>query len=433
MLTHRFPYPPNRGDRIRSYNLLRVLSEEFRVTLCSTTDEPISPHDLAHVQSLCESVLVAPLGRYQRTCRGLKSFAIGKSLTEGMFASPNLSRHIKRCHQQRPFDAVLVFCSSMYPYVDNQAFDGTPTVVDLVDVDSQKWRQMSRESHFHKKFLYAAESTRVQRLEQRIADRASAVSLVSEAEAELFRQTTAVTKPTYGISNGVDTEYFSPPSAATCLASRRLQHATRLSLVFTGVLDYAPNVDGMVWFCRQVLPQLSREVDFQLSIVGRRPCRRILDLDAIPGVDVVGEVPDVRPYLRRADVAISPLKLARGIQNKVLEAMAMGLPVVLSPQSAEGIGAVSGNEFLIADSVDQWCTTLHALAADLNARTRIAEAARQLVCSEFSWPTRLACFVSLLESSIQSTHAAPVSCPLNSHPADTHCTPGNNRPPHALC
>ncbi|XZE54253.1 TIGR03087 family PEP-CTERM/XrtA system glycosyltransferase [Planctomycetaceae bacterium SH139] len=418
MLTHRFPYPPNRGDRIRSYNLLKVLSEHFRVTLGSTTDEPVHQHELDHVQSLCDDLFVAPLGNIRRFGRALGSFAVGNSITEGMFASRQLARQINRWHEKTPFDAVLVFCSSMYPYVDKKSFAGVQRIVDLVDVDSQKWRQMNRQARGPKKFLYGSESKRVRKLEQRIADRTDAVALVSDSEADLFHRTVAVSKPSFGISNGVCTNYFTPrPQAAIHLPPKTLC-STTLSLVFTGVLDYAPNVEGIVWFCRNVLPKLSGVIDVQLSVVGRRPCRQVLELGSIPGVKIVGEVPDVRPHLHQADVAISPLKLARGIQNKVLEAMAAGMPVVVTPESAEGIDAVSGEQFFVADTVEAWCETLSRLASDPVLRTTVGTSARRLVKSEYSWSARMAKFVAIVNSLPHKSTVADAAR-LPSNPAQT--------------
>ncbi len=396
MLTHRFPYPPNRGDRIRSYHLLRTLSKHYDVALASTTDEVVPVDDFEHVQSQCESVAIASLGRYRRLVAAAGSFAAGGSLTVGMFTSASLRRQIVHWHDERPFDGVLVFCSSMFPYVDQPAFAGVQRVVDLVDVDSQKWSQMSRETTWPMNWVYRFESKRVQRLEQRIADSATATVLVSNREADVFRSSVRVSNPVIGICNGVDTNYFHPNS--TVLLAPRPSQLANLSLVFTGVLDYHPNVEGIIWFCRQVLPQLQCQVKVRLLIVGRRPCGRVLELGAIRGVEIVGEVPDVRPYLREADIAISPLHLARGIQNKVLEAMASALPVVVSPESAEGIEANSGSEIMIAESASQWCETLLQLAKDPASRQRIGAAARDLVVSRYSWAARLQPFVELFRS-----------------------------------
>jgi len=345
-----------------------------------------------------------------------------------MFSSPELARRVLRWQQHRRFDAVLVFCSSMFPYVDQTPFDNTPKVVDLVDVDSQKWRQMSQDSRSPKKFLYATEAVRVRKLESRIANRSDALVLVSNHEAELFRQTVSSPSlsetPVYGISNGVDTQYFSPsldlsepfeaprwplgPRISPLVTST----LPSLSLVFTGVLDYRPNVEGIDWFCKQILPAMRSTVNVRLAIVGRRPCKRVLDLASVEGVSVVGEVPDVRPYLQAADVAISPLKLARGIQNKVLEAMAVALPVVVTSQSAEGIDAVSGNEFVIADTIQQWQAALQWMASAPDERVRMGCAGRRLVEAEYSWSARLAKFVELIGSCALSGAPDQSSQPL---------------------
>ena len=396
-LTHRFPYPPNRGDRIRSYNLLRVLADKYSVTLGCTTDEPIGDSDRQHVEAICEDLLIAPLVRPVRLARGIAAMLAGKSLTEGMFSAPSLASRVKSWQQDKPFDAVVVFCSSMFPYVDHAAFASTPRIVDLVDVDSEKWRQMGSESAFPKSWIYTREARCVRSLEQRIANQASAVTLVSDAEADVYKRTVTASCPVVGVSNGVDTDYFRPSDDTTPppidtssdTSSDTPSDRSPIRLVFTGVLDYSPNVEGIIWFCRNVLPQLRQESDVQLQIVGRRPCKRVLELNELAGVEVVGEVPDVRPYLHAADIAIAPLKLARGIQNKVLEAMAAGLPVVLTAQAAEGISATSGAEFLIADSVQQWTRAIAQLAGNRTERLRFGAAARQLALDGYSWPARL--------------------------------------------
>ena len=194
MLTHRFPYPPNRGDRIRSYNLLRVLNQNCDVTLASIVDEPVSQSQLLHVQKFSEQVLISRPGKLKRLFNAAKSILTRKSITEGMFASPLLAKQVLKIHQQNPFDVVLVFCSSMFPYIDYPAFANARIVVDLVDVDSRKWEQMSQDSGFPKNQIFQRESRRVKELEQRIADTADAVTLVSDDEAAVFRETVKVSE-----------------------------------------------------------------------------------------------------------------------------------------------------------------------------------------------------------------------------------------------
>ncbi|QDV82922.1 TIGR03087 family PEP-CTERM/XrtA system glycosyltransferase [Stieleria magnilauensis] len=404
LLTHRFPYPPNRGDRIRSYNLMRVLAESFDVTLACPHDEPVSDAELQHVNQICSAVITAPVGT-TRWLRAGVSLLGGHSLTEGLFHQPAIADQVLACHQAQPFDAALVFCSSMFPYVDHDAFRDTPMIVDLVDVDSEKWRQLSIDRSGPKSWIYSIESKRVRTLERRIADRADAITLVSDQEADLFKSTITTTTPVHGVSNGVNTDYFRPPSQREASASgppsqREASASGASNLLFTGVLDYPPNVEGLIWFCTKILPTLRNHVDIQLTIVGRRPNQAVKDLGSLDGVNLVGEVPDVRPYLHAADIAISPLKLARGIQNKVLEAMACGLPVITTTQSAEGIDAIDGSEFIIADDEAAWVDAISDLANDTTVRTRMACAARVLVVDHYAWSARMSQITNLLSVAI---------------------------------
>jgi sugar transferase (PEP-CTERM/EpsH1 system associated) len=384
-LTHRFPYPPNRGDRIRSYNLMRVLSESFDVTLGCPHDEPVTTAEHEHVAEICENIVTFPVGPSRWVRAGL-SMLHHRSLTEGLFRSAKLQRSLLDLQREKPFDAVLVFCSSMFPYVDHDCFSECPVIVDLVDVDSEKWRQMAAENSAMKSWIYGYETERVRGLEQRLANRASAVILVSDNEADLFRTKVETSTPIVGVSNGVDTEFFHP-SGSRPPQSDAVDATSRL--VFTGVLDYPPNVEGLRWFCNDILPVLRERTAVQLDIVGRRPNQSVNQLGELDNVNLVGEVPDVRPYLHNADISISPLKLARGIQNKVLEAMACGLPVVTTTESAEGINAREGTEFLIADTEEDWVNALCKLGADPVLRSTIGRAARDLVVRDYGWSPRM--------------------------------------------
>ncbi|MEO1529722.1 MAG: TIGR03087 family PEP-CTERM/XrtA system glycosyltransferase [Planctomycetota bacterium] len=372
---------------MRSYNLLRVLCDTFDVTLACPHDEPIEPDQMQHVEELCESVITEPV-RHTRWLRAGASLLGGKSLTEGLFSIPSLQRKVQAAQQSRPFDVAFVFCSSMFPYVRNELFRSTPRVVDVVDVDSEKWRQMGEENRGPKRWIYKAESRRVKQLEHEIGSTAHSITLVSESEARLFDEVASPPQPSLGVSNGVDAEYFSPPSTSSESDTRRL--------VFTGVMDYPPNVEGMCWFCSEVLPTIRQRHDIQLDIVGRNPTRKVVELGELPGVNVTSAVPDVRPFLHRASIAISPLHLARGIQNKVLEAMAAGLPVISTPQAATGIDGVDGEHFLIVESTQQWCDALDKLIGDEHHRTQMGRAARDLVVERYAWPAKLAPIQDLL-------------------------------------
>lgn len=379
--------------------MMRVLAESFDITLACPHDEPTAPEQLEHVNGICEAVRTEPTGITRWASAGLSALQ-GRSLTEGLFHSKTLQQQILDLHHKRPFDAVLVFCSSMFPYVDRREFNDTPVVVDLVDVDSEKWHQMSLENRIPKNLIYRMEATRVRALEHRIADRAAAIILVSDSEAELFRSKVQTQTPVLGVSNGVDTDYFHSSSFVPNESSVETTELQSTRLVFTGVLDYPPNVEGMVWFCNSILPKLRERIAIQLDIVGRRPNQTVKDLGKLDEVNLIGEVPDVRPYLHGADIAISPLKLARGIQNKVLEAMACGLPVVTTTQSAEGIDAIDGEEIVIADRVDDWIEAVCKLANDPVKSRSLGRNARALVLGRYAWSSRLRTITEVVADTI---------------------------------
>ena len=391
-LAHRFPYPPNRGDRIRSYNLLRFLSDSFAVTLACPHEEPIESSQREHLDHFCDSIITCRTSP-TRWIGAAGMFAKGRSLSEGLFRSTEIWNRVCDLQRTEPFDVAFVFCSSMFSYIRDPVFAGTHTIVDLVDVDSHKWSQMSGQASWPKSWIYDAEAKRVRALEKEISLRAHAVTLVSDDEAKLFDEVVAPPFPAVGVRNGVDAEYFAPSISREASPG----DTTRpIRLVFTGVMDYSPNVEGMIWFCKEVLPQLRQRVDVSLDVVGRRPSRRVRQLDDPPAVNIVGAVPDVRPYLSKAEIAISPLHLARGIQNKVLEAMASGLPVVSTPQSAVGIDGRPGVDLLVASDLDEWCAAIESLASNPAMRLEMGANARRLVEEKYNWDICLNSFLTLL-------------------------------------
>ena len=400
MLTQRFPYPPNRGDRIRSYHLLQYLANHFEMSLGCTTHEPIAAASMGHLRELVSDLFVCPIGRWTKYRRAAQSVARGASLTEGYFDSPALAKSIRTAHARRPFDAILVYCSSMFQYRKRSGLHQIPTVVDLVDVDSQKWEQLASQSAGLKRRIYQLETTRTGSVERAIATSAAAVALTSQQEAKLFEASVGGTPTTHGISNGVDTSYFR--TAEMNQRQRDRPQGSPIQLVFTGVMDYQPNVEGMLWFCKHIWPLVIQHTRANLKIVGRRPTQAIRELGNIDGITVTGEVDDIRPYLAAADIAISPLLLARGIQNKVLEAMASGLPTVVTPQSAEGIEAHSDVHFQVAREAGEFADAIVSLAESPQSRQAMGAAARQLVAQHYSWPARLDKFRELIDHACSS-------------------------------
>ena len=399
LLTHRVPYPPNRGDRIRSYHLLKFLAARAEVSLACTTEEPVPADTRRYLTSFCEEVAICPTTRYGRAAGAATSLVRGGSATEGHFWSPQLAAVLRGWRHRAKFDTVICYCSGMFRYIRDEAFAGIPVVVDLVDVDSRKWLDCASGARGPAGWLYRLESRRVRQLEQELVKRSQAITVVSNVEADLFRELFP-DAPVHTVANGVDLDSCGPT-----------REDNGLDCVFVGALDYFPNVEGVCRFCREVWPQVhARFPQARFVIVGRQPAASIRRLAAEPGVHVVGEVPDVRPYLRQARLAVIPLQIARGIQNKVLEAMAAAKPVIASPQALEGLKVVPGEHVLQAEMPRDWVAQICALLQDQDECRRLGDAGRSFVSAHHRWEECLRPFEQILGMPRQSipTKLSPV-------------------------
>jgi sugar transferase (PEP-CTERM/EpsH1 system associated) len=265
-------------------------------------------------------------------------------------------------------------------------------VVDFCDVDSDKWRQYAEKKAWPMSWLYRHEARQLLSYERRVAREYDASLFVSAPEADLFRQLAPECDGKIGFfNNGVDTDYFSPD-----LGHQSPYAQGERAVVFTGAMDYWPNVDAVQWFASAIFPQLrSRFANLRFYIVGARPTPAVQALAQQDGVVVTGTVPDVRPYIAHAQVAVAPLRIARGIQNKVLEAMAMATPVVVTPQALEGIDAEPGTELVLAEDENDFVEAVSALL--YVPEHSIGKAARAKVERNYSWPSNIACVGERLE------------------------------------
>lgn len=373
-LVHRLPYPPDKGDRIRAYHLIQHLSQRARVHLACLADEPVPSESVSALQEFCARVRVVPV-RSSRWARALSSLARGGTVTAGAFYSPGLVRVIREWARDTPFTAALASSSAMVSYMRRHELAGIPAVVDLVDVDSQKWLDYAAASRGARASLYRTEGRRLRKLESSLPSWARAVTLVSEAETELFRSF-CPSPDVHTIPNGVDLEYFRQQSPAL----------VEDGCVFVGALDYKPNVDAVTWFCKEVWPSVVHgHPNARLRLVGRRPVPEVLRLAEVPGVDVVGQVPDVRPHLAWAAVAVAPLRIARGVQNKVLEALAMRKPIVASPQALAGLRERLDLPALTATTPAEWAEHIGRLLDDEPLRRQLGAAGRRYVEAHHSW------------------------------------------------
>lgn len=371
-VTHRVPWPPNRGDRIRTWNIIRYLSRRCELHVVSLADEPPEPGAAAELEKYCESVTIARIGS-ERWLHAAISFLTGRTLTEGLFRSSAASVAIRRLATE-PFDAVLASSSGVAAYLD-EIGPGPRRWVDLIDVDSQKWFDYADASGLLTRQVYRREAMRLRRLEQQLARRCDRLLVVSEAEVDVFR-TFSSDGDVRTVTNGVDLEFFDRPG----------DHAEQQKCVFVGVLSYKPNVDGVVWFVNEVWPAVRERYPHAVfEIVGKDPAPEVRGLNAVPGVKVVGPVPDVRPWLWSAAVVVTPLLIARGVQNKVLEAFAAGRAVVSTSPPLVGLDLVRDRHAALADSPEQWVQSIDRLFNDESARKEMGAAARQWVSEHHRW------------------------------------------------
>ena len=390
LLIHRIPYPPNKGDKIRSYNLLKHLARDYRVHLATFVDDADDWQHVPTVEAMCASSHFAALNPMLARVRSLGALLKNRSLSLDYYQDAALQRWVDQTVAAHAIKRVLVFSSAMAQYADN--YPDARRVIDFCDVDSDKWRQYADKKSWPMSWLYRHEARQLLRYERQVASQYDASLFVSGPEADLFRQLAPESTARIGhFSNGVDTDYFSPEHAlATPYAPGER------ALVFTGAMDYWPNVDAVQWFCDEVFPLLRRQDPaLRFYIVGSRPAPQVQALGQAAGVTVTGTVPDVRPYIRHARVAVAPLRIARGIQNKVLEAMAMATPVVVSPQALEGIAAEPGRDLLLAADAQGFADAVTQLLA--RGDDTMGLAARARVEHHYSWPSNLACIGEKLE------------------------------------
>ena len=393
LLIHRIPYPPNKGDKIRSYHLLKHLAKHYRVHLATFVDDPDDWQYVPHVEALCASSHFARMKPLLARVKSLGALLKNRSLSLEYYRDAKLARWVRDTVAAHGIERVLVFSSAMAQYADS--YRQARRVVDFVDVDSDKWRQYADKKSFPMSWLYGYEAARLLDYERQVARDYDASLFVSAPEAALFRQLAPESGAKIGhFSNGVDTDYFTPEAAY----ASPYQPGER-ALVFTGAMDYWPNVDAVQWFCDNVFPALrERFPELSFYIVGSRPNPAVQALGQRDGVTVTGTVPDVRPYIAHAAVAVAPLRIARGIQNKVLEAMAMARAVVVSPQALEGIDAEPGSELVLAEDAAAFIDAVNVLLASQDgALEAIGLAARAKVQRRYSWSSNLACIGENLE------------------------------------
>jgi len=392
-LVHRLPYPPNKGDKVRSYHLLKHLAARHRVFLGTFIDDP---QDEAYVDKLpefCADMHIARISPRTAKIRSLTGLLSNEALTLPYYRNAGLQEWVTRTLREQQIDAAVIFSSAMAQYV--QGIPNLRTLIDFVDVDSAKWTQYAPNHHWPMSWLYRREGERLLAFERSVAQQATHSFFVTENETELFCNSAPESKGRVdAMCNGVNAEFFSPEHALATPFK-----PGELPLVFTGAMDYWPNIDAVTWFSTEILPQLlQRRPGSRFYIVGRSPTPAVLAL-AGEHIVVTGTVDDVRPYLQHAAVVVAPLRLARGIQNKVLEAMAMGVPVVASQECAGPVDAVPERDFLTAGTVEDYVRQIECLLQSPERSATMGKAARDQVLARYSWDAHLSKIDPYLEAS----------------------------------
>jgi sugar transferase (PEP-CTERM/EpsH1 system associated) len=393
LLLPRLPFPPNKGDKIRTWQLLLFLARRYRVHLGAFIDDKADIRHIPQVEASCTSAHFVRLRPGPAHMRCMGAVLRNESLSLHYYRRSAMREWVRSTVSEHGIARMVAFSSPMGQYLMD--FPAARRVVDFCDVDSDKWRQFSERRRWPASAMYRYEAARLLRYEQKMAMACDAALFISKAEVNLFRRLAPqAAGRTHVLCSGVDTAFLSPKRAYD-----KPYPDGMLPLVFCGAMDYWPNADAATWFARQILPGVrSKHPQATFWIVGARPTPQVRALAALPGVAVTGAVPDVRPYIAHAAISVAPMRVARGVQTKVLEAMAMAKPVILTPPALEGIDAESGMELLLAHSAEEFTGMLRAaLELPPASLAAIGRAARRRAEMSYGWQARLSGLEELLE------------------------------------
>jgi len=374
---HRFPYPPKRGGKIRPFNMIRHLSQQHEVTVCSLARSAQEAEEAKGIAPFCKRFELARVDDRLQMLRMVARLPTPQPSSFGFFRSASLARKIDRLLAEQAFDLVFVHCSSVAPYVSQ--YRGAPKILDFGDMDSQKWLDYARFKPAPLNLGYWLEGKKLVREEKRLARQFDLCTATTRAEWTTL-ESYATGTPAEWFPNGVDSTYFAPDGEAF----------DPDTISFVGRMDYYPNQECMLEFCSKTWPRIrERRPTAKLQIVGADPSPAIRKLGRLPGVAVTGSVADVRPFVRRTVLMVAPLNIARGTQNKILEAMAMGVPVITSSIAAGGVDAVPGEHLIVTTGSAECADAVLRIMSDRAERARLAAAGRARVLSHHAWPASM--------------------------------------------
>jgi polysaccharide biosynthesis protein PslH len=383
-LAHCVPNPPNKGEKIRAHQEIAALTKDHRVHLvCFARSESEARYAL-ELQDRCASVYVENRPFWRALIPAAVKFAFGGCLNMAFYHSAAMRRYVSNLAATTPLAATIVYALPMAPYAPS----GVPILFDMQDVDSEKWLQYAEMKRFG--FLYALEAKRMRKHEIQHANVAASTFLTARQETALFRRI-APSASIECMENGVDFGYFDPERV-----SRLKELHAKCYIVFVGTMDYYPNIDAVEWFATEVLPRL-RDCNpgVEFVVVGNNPSKRVLQLGALEGVTITGGVPDVRPYVLQANAVVAPLRLARGIQNKVLEALVLGRRVFVTTGVAKTFYDQVPDGIITCDSPEEY---VQAIRPELACKRLSDKTIREAMRARFSWNTNIKAVVSEVES-----------------------------------
>lgn len=397
-LCHRIPFPPNKGDKIRAYHLLKFLADHYRVYLGAFIDDPLDWQYVPDVEAICEETLFIKLDPLKAKLKCLKGFVKGEALSVPYYNSKELHQWVRSILNNRKIEKAMVVSSVMAQFLIDPSIKLDKKIIDIVDIDSDKWQQYSAMKNWPMSWVYRREARTLLEYEKQAVNHFDATLFVSSAEADMFKKKMPTSHEKIGFyNNGVDSDFFMPSDSFSDPYAKG-----DMSIVFTGAMDYWPNIDAVKWFVKEVFPVLKmKDSTLNFYIVGSNPSQEVYQLEQQEGVKVTGRVEDIRPYIQYAAVVVAPMRIARGIQNKVLEAMAMEKAVIVSTMGLEGIKAQNAVDVIIADTADEFALAISNLT-DTRAEN-IGIAARKTVKKDFNWCESLPLVKDLLESNKQET------------------------------
>jgi sugar transferase (PEP-CTERM/EpsH1 system associated) len=396
----RVPFPPDRGDKIATFNEIRHLSAGHEVHVFCLGDGSQDLNNIPELRKYARSITAAPVNALTIKLRALRALLTGEPLSVAAFNEAKLHTAIRRKFDELRPDLIIVYSCNVAQFAEH--FPHVPRIMQFGDLDSLKWRQYADRSRIPLKWIYAIEERRFLAYERRIARAFSHALVHTDLERRDFERLIPGVPVTL-VGNGVDLDYFRPGGEAKQPAS----------IVFTGVMDYRPNIDAVLWFCHEILPVIQAEIpEANFTICGSRPPPAVRSLAKRKGVTVTGWVADTRPYLDRAEVFVGPLRMARGVQNKVLEALAMGLPCVTSIAAWSGTVIPGGEGILATDDPGEFARHVVRLLRDATRRAEMGRKARAAAEANYQWEEQMALLDQVITAAVSQSAPSIASVSL---------------------